>query len=168
MDKGNEPCRYIRVEGMDLSTDETFGGFMSAATLLLTSKLDLPPECSMEEISEKVNASTDPEVYHMLAAIMCLADIPQPEIYINDRKNHYCLYSPEEYEEIREDLYWISDHLRDLCDDFVLVSKEFFLRDDEILYDDGYQIVISKETYDRHKAENKYEALEYSLLEEGD
>lgn len=168
MNKKKNTQKFIRVEGMDYEKDETFGGFMSAATLLLTTKLNLPPSCGMEEISEKLNQILDPEILHLVGAIMCVGDIPYPEIYVNDRKNHYCLYSPEEFEEIREDLYWISDKLRDLCEDFGLIFKEFFLQENEILYNDGYQIVISKKTYDRHNKEAKYEPLDYSLIEEGD
>ncbi len=157
MGKETDSRRFIRVELMEYANKVTLGGFVSAALLLLHLKLGLPPICSSEEIYKKMKAEKDIRILNLFNCIMVLCDIPQPEVYTNDHVNHYCLYSVDEFEEIREDLCWISKQLRDLRDDFVLVSKDFFLQ--EILYEDSYQVVITKETYDRHKGEHEYEPL---------
>ncbi len=48
-----------------------------------------------------------------------------------------------------EELVDISMMLSDATDgERILICKELELRENEILYDDGYQVVISKETYE--------------------
>lgn len=39
---------------------------------------------------------------------------------------------------------------------FTLMGKYFNLEEDEIVYSDGYQIVISKEVYEKHRNDTKY------------
>ena len=49
--------------------------------------------------------------------------------------------------------------LEKLSDRLKLVSKEFDIDDDEIIYRDPYQIVISWETYERHKDKHEHQEI---------
>ena len=91
---------------------------------------------------------------------MVLSDIPQPEIYIQDKANKICLYQKSEFDECYEELVDISMMLSDVTDgEMILIYKELDLAEEEILYDDGYQVVISRETYEKYKDSLGYDVL---------
>lgn len=153
-----EEC-FVRVETIQLSDMQSVGGYMCAVNSLLALFLGIKPTDDAEELVQLVDESDKPEVQFLMAAFYELGDIPHPEIYVNDKANHICLYQGEEFEEIRDYLQDISDLLTDYTKDLVLAYKEFYLDDEEILYSDPYQIVISKETYEKHKEEAIYEIM---------
>lgn len=152
--------KYIRVETMNTHTEETLGGYICAAHTILSIMLGVPPATSDEEFTRLINESDNPEVQDVLSEIMVLSDIPQPDIYIQDKSNKICLYQQSEFDECYEELVDISMMLSDVSDgEMILIYKEFDLAEDEILYDDGYQVVISRETYEKHKDRLGYEVL---------
>lgn len=152
--------RYIRVETFDSKTEKSLGGYMCAAHSLLARLLYTTPTQDAEELDRLIGESDDPRVAELLSAMMALADIPFPDIYSNDKENHICLYLPSEFDECYEDLTYISSLL---CNETggrkVLIWKEFDLNEDEILYEDMYQIVISKDTYEKHNKDVEYDVL---------
>ncbi len=152
--------KYVRVETYDYNTDVTRGGFMAATQTLLAMKLGVQPSYTEEELSDLINESDDPEVQELFSAMISLSSIPYPGVYIQDKENKVCLYQYSEFEECYEDLAEISMMLRDETDGkMCLIYKEFDLGEDELLYEDEYQVVISKETYDNH-----IEGIEYDVL----
>lgn len=152
--------KYIRVETMNTHTEETLGGYICAAHSILSVKLGVPPTISDEELARIINESDDPEVEDVFSTIMVLSDIPQPEIYIQDKQNKICLYQQSEFDECYEELVDISMMLSDVTDgEMILIYKEFDLAEEEILYDDGYQVVISRETYEKYKDSLWYDVL---------
>lgn len=152
--------KYIRVETMNTHTEETLGGYMCAAHSILSIKLGVPPIAENEELASIINESDNPEVQEVLSTIMVLSDIPQPELYVQDKVNKICLYQRSEFDECYEELVDISMMLSDASDgELILIYKEFELRQDELLYDDGYQVVISKETYEKYKDSLGYDVL---------
>ncbi len=152
--------KYIRVETLNTHTEETLGGYICAAHSILSVKLGVPPTTSDEELARIINESDDPEVEDAFSTIMVLSDIPQPEIYIQDKPNKICLYQQSEFDECYEERVDISMMLSDVSDgEMILIYKEFDLVEDEILYDDGYQVVISRETYEKQK-----DSLGYNVL----
>lgn len=153
-----EEC-FVRVETIQLSDMQSVGGYMCAVNSLLALFLGIKPTDDAEELVQLVDESDKPEVQLLMAAFYELGDIPHPDIYINDKANHICLYQCGEFEEIRDYLQDISDLLTDYTKDLVLAYKEFYLDEEEILYSDPYQIVISKETYEKHKEEAIYEIM---------
>ena len=152
--------KYIRVETMNTRTEETLGGYICAAHSILSVKLGVPPTTSDEELARIINESDDPEVEDVFSTIMVLSDIPQPEIYIQDKQNKICLYQQSEFDECYEELVDISMMLSDVTDgEMILIYKGFDLAEEEILYDDGYQVVISRETYEKYKDSLGYDIL---------
>ena len=152
--------KYVRVETYDYKTDKTRGGFIAATQTLLAMKLGVQPSYTEEELSELIKQSDDPEVHELFSMIYALSDIPHPDVYVQDKENTVCLYQYSEFEECYEELVEISMMLRDVTDDkMCLIYKEFDLEEEELLYEDDYQVVISKETYDKH-----IEGIEYDVL----
>lgn len=152
--------KYIRVETLNTLTEETLGGYICAAHTILSLKLGVPPTTSDEELARNINDLDDPEVQDVFSTIMVLSDIPQPEIYIQDKQSKICLYQQSEFDECYEELVDISMMLSDVTDgEMILIYKEFDLAEDEILYGDGYQAVISKETYEKCKDSIGYDVL---------
>ena len=152
--------KYIRVETHNNNTEESVGGYISAIQTILATRLGVEPTETTEEMAALIDASDDPEIEEMLPIIYMLCDIPQPEVYTQDKQNRICLYQLDEFGECYGELAYISRLLMDETDSkMVLIYKEFDLEDDELLYEDEYQVVISKETYEKHK-----EGLQYDVL----
>ena len=152
--------RYIRVETFDCKTYNSLGGYMCAAHTLLAILLNTTPAQDAEELDRMIGESDDPRVAELLSAMMALTDIPIPDIYTNVKENHICLYLPREFDECYEDLTYISTLLsKETRGRKILIWKEFDLNEDEILYEDMYQIVISKDTYEKHNKDLEYDVL---------
>lgn len=152
--------KYIRVETHDNITDESGAGYVSAIHIILAIRLGVEPPETAEELATLINESDDPEIKKMVPIFYMLCDIPQPEVYIQDKQNRVCLYQLEEFEECYGELAYISRMLFDVTDNrMLLVYKEFELEDNELLYEDAYQVVISRETYNKHE-----EGLQYDVM----
>ena len=95
-----------------------------------------------------------------------LSDIPQPEIYIADKKNHVCLYQMSEFYEEVDDLAEVSFILEETSEEwYSLCYKRFDIDETEILYEDPFQIVISKETYDEKNDDLDYIDVAFAVEE---
>lgn len=158
--------QYIRVECVDNTSGESKGGYMCAIMMIMALKLNLSPDIENEKLSEKLFGSGDPEVLDLAALLEMLGDIPQPTIYIEDKKNHICLYQMPEFKEVVEDLAEVSYILEEVSkEQYSLCFKQFDIDEKEILYEDTYQIVISKETYDKKKDEYDYADVSFAVEE---
>lgn len=83
------------------------------------------------------------------ASLLC--DIPYPDEYSGDRKNTVCLYNEMEYEEAEPELDYISELLIEHTDGkLALATRVFDIPDEELLYEDEYQVVVSRETYEKY------------------
>lgn len=145
---------FYRVETIN-EEGETIGGYVSALFYLFSLILDV----NLEEIDGdmlEANIGFSPEFDRLFMTLGLLCDIPKPEEYIENNEN-YCLYQKNDFlsDEIYE-LQTLDDILRDMTDNkYALICKKFLLTDDELIYEDIYQVVISKETYNRHNKNKK-------------
>ncbi len=92
--------KYIRVETMNTSTEETLGGYVCAAHTILSIKLGVPPTVPDEDLARIINESDGPEVQDVFSTIIVLSDIPQSNLYNQDKLNKICLYHQSEYDEV--------------------------------------------------------------------
>jgi hypothetical protein len=155
---------FYRVECYDVNKEKSLGGYVSALEVLMRRRLGVSHLISDEEYSRMIVESEDEEVRELAALMMTLLDIPQPDIYKEDCQNYICLYQYEEFTEAVELLGDLAIMLEEEIPSLTLLVKEFELEPEEILYDDGYQIVISKDSYNKHKDESEYKTLEYYII----
>ena len=152
--------KYIRVECLDMTTNNSIGGLYSALIGLLLNKLGLPLGSDAKRVYETVRMITDADAKAMLYILQELCEIDIPDIYKNDIENHICLYEETEFWNIADLLVEANELLEEYTEGCrSICCKDFYLEDDEILYSDAYQIVIAKETYDKHFEENPYESM---------
>ncbi len=148
---------YYRVECIDTKKNVSCGGYMSALSVLLSLVMNIKPNEIDETLDELLSESDDPNAKIFASWILILGDIPVPKIYSEDKDNKYCFYREDEFDEVYGVLYDLSEML-DSCTGgaYKLMYKCCDILDDDILYGDEYQIVVSKETY-----ENAFEIEEY-------
>jgi hypothetical protein len=148
---------YIRVECVDKSTGESRGGYMCAIMMMLAILLDVSPDIDMELFVEKLDKTENPIVQNLLVSLIYLGDIPKPNIYEADKVNNVCLYTENEFYEAIYALASVADMLVEITDDqYSLQYKQFVIEEEDILYEDLYQIVLSKETYNERKDDYPY------------
>ena len=148
--------KYYRVECFEESRGHrrSLGGFVNAIMATLAWMIRVPPDSP--DFSEKLMETKDPDARMLLAAWFTLCDIPRPEIYENDKENHYCLYTKNEFDEALYGLLTVNEYLMEWSADLTLRYRVFLLEEKDILYNDGYQVVISKDTYDRLNSKKSY------------
>lgn len=156
---------YYRVELYDEIKEESQGGYMCAVMMMMSLAMKVPPTISDEELLSLIAEKRTPEAIDLLTILADLGDIPKPEIYDKDSANNICLYQEHEFFEAVYDLYKIDEMLREITDDKYSLSYITFdaIGEDDILYEDPYQIVISRETYEEQKIPN-YIDLEFALM----
>ena len=156
---------YYRVELYDEIKEESQGGYMCAVLMMMSLAMKVPPTISDEELLSLIAEKRTPEAIDLLTILADLGDIPKPEIYDKDSANNICLYQEHEFFEAVYDLYKIDEMLREITDDKYSLSYITFdaIGEDDILYEDPYQIVISRETYEEQKIPN-YIDLEFALM----
>lgn len=139
---------YFRVESIRTSTQESLGGYMGAVNTLLALKLNIRPDFTAKELQKALLRSNDMEIHEIFFVVTELSDIPQPDIYTEDRNNMCCLYHLSESGAVLPHLRYISTQFRQITSgQFALICKYFDINDDLILYDDDTQVVISMESY---------------------
>ena len=148
---------YIRVETINNNIGETIGGYVCAMQALLAINLGITPTDNVEELTLYINESNNPDVERIIALMYSLNTIPHPDVYMNDRNNYICLYQQSEFLEHYAELEEISLMLIDKTNGRInLIYKEFDISEDEIIYEDLYQIVISKDTYEKYNTDSAY------------
>lgn len=158
--------QYIRVECIDNTSGESKGGYMCAIMMIMALKLNVSPEIGNEKLLEELSKSNDPELRDLIPLLGTLGDIPQPEGYIEDKKNHVCLYQLSEFYEEVDDLAEVSFILEETSEErYSLCYKRFDIDETEILYEDPFQIVISKETYDEKNNDLDYIDVAFAVEE---
>ena len=164
--KGNDKKKrrlFYRVETIN-DKGRTIGGYVSALFYLFSQVLNVNPD-KIDENLIKASIGSSPEFDKLFMMMRLLCDIPKPEEFIKNREN-YCLYQKDTFmnDEIYE-LQTLDNILRDKTDDyFALICKKFLLNEDELIYEDEYQVVISADTYKRH---NKNKKITYICDMEG-
>ena len=152
--------KYFRVEMIDKYTGEVLSGHHCAAAFILT-KLGFKTSGTAKDIREiidKIMVERD-DLADPLCIMFALENIPTPDVFGRDPENHVCLYTAEKYEKYQFVFKSVDILLEKLSDRLKLVSKEFDIDDDEIIYRDPYQIVISWETYERHKDKHEHQEI---------
>ena len=157
--------QYIRVECVNEKTNESIGGYFAVLMMLLSKRAGVSPDVGIDEMIEKIQITNTQDMQNLLIALMELGDLPQPEIYKSDTENYVCLYEVHEFYEAMYCLDVLREMLEKDNSNFTIKTKDFYLEDDEITYFDGYQIVISKETYKKHFSEQDYFYLPLKILE---
>ena len=141
--------QYYRVETYDMAEEKTIGGFMSAIDYIITSRLGISPDSSPEERAAAYDKTEDTVVRNLIICEALLCDMPIPEVYENDRDNNYCLYKEEEFVEETEEFLKIAEALEEETDyRLTLIAKTVEVPEEKLLYEDIYQVVVSKETYE--------------------
>ncbi|MCR5596130.1 MAG: hypothetical protein K6G12_09795 [Lachnospiraceae bacterium] len=152
--------RYYRVEAIDHRRDEMVGGYISAIDLIMKQRFGITSdEEPIEAIHRKFQeaADNDAELFLFATAFFTVSCIPIPPEYKQDSVNRFCLLKSEVFEEVLPAFHIIDHFLTDITDDGVdLRLKVFNLKKSELLYEDSYQVVISKDVYDMYKGENEY------------
>ena len=150
---------FYRIETLNMDEDYSVGGYMAAVDVLLCKKLGIEPGYTAEELQDAVAGSKDLDVKRIMGCFSLLCDIPIPEIYKKDQDNMYCLYVKDEFEEAAGILNGLWDVMVKVMPAYSFRYKTFRLKDSEIAYEDLYQVVITKEVYEKHINDSRYCAL---------
>ena len=160
--KRNKTRTFYRIETLDMAQDGVpKSGYMGPLTAILCKMLGLKVNHTPEELHKALNTTRNPEIMQFWGYIMCLIDIPIPEIYKQNKNtnNYYCLYTREEYKEAAEILKDLQYEMSIYLPQYSFKYKKFKLSEEELLYEDGYQVVIAKDVYDKHFADSEYRSL---------
>lgn len=151
---------FYRIETLNMDEGGSpVGGYMRAVDAMLCIKLGISPKHTAEELHKAVNSSDDPDVQELMVCMSLLCDIPIPDIYKENQDNMYCLYNKAEYDEAVYILNRLRGIMIDTIPAYAFRHKKFKLSDDEIVYEDPYQVVITKEIYDKHYNDSKYRII---------
>ena len=149
---------FYRVESMD-SDGNTVGGYVGALFYLFSKILNV----DLEQINEDLlsaSVGSSPEFDSLMVNFAMLCDIPKPDEFINNREN-YCLYQKNTF--LEDEIYELQNITRKLSEmtngEFLLICKKFMLTDDEIIYEDDFQVVITPEVYKRHNRNSRFKLL---------
>nr|MCR5157365.1 hypothetical protein [Butyrivibrio sp.] len=148
-----------RIETINMDEGIPLSGYMSTVTQLMEYKLGIKRGYTAEELQAAINKSNDLDAKRLVVCLAMLCDIPVPEIYDKNRDNMYCLYGKDEFMEAVDILNSIYDIMFRTVPALSFRYKKFKLKDTEIAYEDLYQIVITKETYEKHKNDSEYKIL---------
>ena len=88
---------FIRVETINKNTKRTVGGYLGTAYAMLAKKLGIKPTDSGEVLAKHLSQTKDPDVMNLWYLIEELSQIKQPEVYINNKENHCCLYTEDKF-----------------------------------------------------------------------
>ena len=140
---------FYRVETIDEKGVIT-GGCMGVAMALLSmiGKID-PANIDERKIAMLQGSSIEYDTaFSILAALGC---VPKPEVYLKNLDN-FCLYSDSFYMFRTYGAFSALDSLMEKVMEgkFRLILKEFKIDNSDILYEDDYQIVISRNAYRKY------------------
>ena len=141
---------FYRVEFVKFTDNvpEPRGGYVSAAISMAAFRLGINP--LDPEFEDRLSTTDDPETQRLMALLAELCSIKIPDEYKSAGDNErYCLYNEETFAEELPSLMDMADIITETSDDFALMFIEMDVPDSEILYEDGAQIVITKDTYDK-------------------
>lgn len=145
---------FIRVEVYDYENDKSKSGFVSITDLIIRQVLNVPFETSDEELAKIIIESKDPTVMELNALLLgVLKDLPKPDVFTSDRENKYCLFTEDAYDARVDSFELLNDIIQDFFPSYNLVMLEFDLPEEAILYEDEYQVVISKADYETYRPE---------------
>ncbi len=150
---------YYRIETINMDEGIPLGGYMSTVTQLMEYKLGIKRGYTADELQQILSKSADQDVKRLVICLAMLCDIPAPDIYQNNPDNMYCLYGKDEFMGAADILNSIYDIMFRTVPALSFRYKKFKLTDTEIVYKDLYQIVITKETYEKHKNDSDYKIL---------
>ncbi|MBQ8951380.1 MAG: HD domain-containing protein [Eubacterium sp.] len=151
---------YYRVEGIDKNTEESKCGYITVCQLILCEITSLPPGLTSEEYVEKARGIDNPDIPVLFELMGILGDMYVPDEYEVDKDNRICLCN-DDYFGFAYPFFCKLDSLTQKYTRLKLGYLEFCLDNDEKLYEDDEQLVITKEIYLKHKSE-----LDYMYFEE--
>lgn len=145
--KNNRP--FYRVESINRK-GVTTSGCMSVVWALLSNVAKVSPlDLDERKLTMLQGSSLEYDtLFSILAALGC---VPKPDVYMNNRDN-YCLYDERFYRFNTYKAFSTLDSLMEemLDGEYSLILKEFRVDNTDILYEDDYQIVISKDAYEKY------------------
>lgn len=142
---------YYRVETMNVDTGITVGGYVSASLAITYKALGLKPGSSAEELCAALALTSNENALAIYRQMAVLGGVAQPEVYVNDRPNHYCLYTADGLWAATPSLKKVDKAIRSESKGlYYLICRRITIPDNSILYEDEDQIVITKEDYDRY------------------
>lgn len=144
--------KYFRVELYDMNKGGTKGGFVSCVTAMIARKMHIRPDTPRDEIEEIIVNSSDQDVKNMSGAVgYILADVDYPDIYLSDKQNHFCFFTPTCFADKVYFFEVLSAYVDEFLPDCELVYCIMEFTPEEILYEDKHQIVVSKAAYEAQK-----------------
>ena len=152
---------FIRVETINKNTKRTVGGYLGTAYAMLAIKLGIKPTDSGEVLAKHLSQTKDPDVINLWYLIEELSQLKQPEVYINNKENHCCLYTEDKFFEEADLLIGLDSCIEEASkDEFRLIYAFYDFDEDEILYNDGEQIVVDRETLEMYRDDLDYLPIE--------
>ena len=146
---------YYRVEGIDKKTEESKCGYIAVCQIILCEITNLPPGLTSEEYAEKGRETDNPDLPVLFELMEILGDMYVPDEYAVDKDNRICLCN-DDYFEFAYPFFCELDRLTQKYTRLKLGYLEFCLDNDEKLYEDDEQLVITKDIYLKYKSELDY------------
>ncbi len=143
---------FFRVEAYDIDNGTTTAGFVSAVSAMLAHMLNVRPDLPAEQMSELIANSEDQDVKNIIGLMeIVLQDVDDPEVYLIDKKNHYCFFTQDGFKNKALFFDELAYYVETFYPSLQLTHCIIVFSSEEIVCEDEHQIVVTKETYEAHQ-----------------
>ena len=144
-----------RIETIDLGTGESICGFVSPIMCFFRDNYGVNDGHDMSIIINKLSPKSL-ERTMILTCFYILDGLTIPETYINDTDDYVCLYTKTSFKEKEQEICAMAEAYKRLVPNEEMRFKEFIIPGDEIVFKERNQVVITWDTYNKYKNENKH------------
>lgn len=149
---------YFRVEAYDKNKGTTSAGFVSAVSAMLAHMLEVQPDIPEEQMANLIVHTADQDVKTVSGLMrILLQGVDYPEVYLSDKKNHYCFFTQEDFSNKLFFFEELAHYVEIFYPNIRLTYCMIEFTSEEILYEDEHQIVVTKESYEAHQPAVYYE-----------
>lgn len=158
---------YYRVETFDNEKEQTVAGFVSTAFGMLYKMLGIKPNDSAEDLYTALEKTDNENAKMLFNKLTILGTLEKPDIYIDDKEENYCFYTPDEFDAVLGEIKDLDLIIQEESNGrFELIYREIDLPDDIFLYEDDDQVVISKADYEKYVDERMFLQVNVEPLED--
>ena len=149
---------YFRVEAYDINKGTTSAGFVSAVSAMLAHMLEVQPDIPEEQMANLIVHTADQDVKTVSGLMrILLQGVDYPEVYLSDKKNHYCFFTQEDFSKKKFFFEELAYYVENFYPNIRLTYCMIEFTSEEILYEDEHQVVVTKESYEAHQPAVYYE-----------
>ena len=148
-----------RVETVNMETCESICGFVYTVTDLFEEYCGVKDAHDMFLLQQKLGKNSLGRML-LMSFYKTLDGITIPEIYKNDIDNYVCLYTKTGFNARYIDLCVMAEAYHRINPGEDIMYKEFVIPNNEIVFKEKNQVVITWETYEKYRNQNRHNRLD--------